>query len=100
MPSMIADQLISVQPMTGPTGNIYVIKNRFSPTPRITLLNDNNKIGLEFFVSNEEFSEMVMYCTETFEGSVLVDGPSWDNSPRLWFKTEADRELFLLRWSE
>lgn len=97
-PSMIADQLVSVQPMTVQTGKLFVMKNRYyysSATIRLEVIAESkfDKFGVRVNVSTDEFTSIVQYCTDVLSFSCSIEGSVF------WFSSESDRELFLLRWS-
>jgi hypothetical protein len=98
IPSMLADQIISVQPMTAPASQVYVIKNRWA-FKRFEVLHspDDELLGQYAIVINVpmgELAEILHYCKDTF-----VDNFTVENN-KIWFNSEADRTLFLLRWEE
>jgi hypothetical protein len=98
VPSMIADQIISVQPMTGNAGQVFVMKNRWS-FKRFEVVHDAGdellgQYAVIINVSMSELPEILQYCKDTF-----VDNFTVENN-KIWFNSEADRTLFLLRWEE
>ena len=40
---MIANQIIGVQPMTGPTGQIHTLRTRYAPRPKFTVLSERKR---------------------------------------------------------
>lgn len=98
VPSMLADQIISVQPITGNAGQVYVMKNRWS-FKRIEVVHspENALLGQFAIIINVpigELPEVLQYCKDTFVNNFTVE------NNKIWFNSEADRTLFLLRWEE
>ena len=43
IPNMIANQIIGVQPMTGPTGQIHTMRTSYAPRPKFTVLSERKR---------------------------------------------------------
>lgn len=98
VPSMLADQIVGIQPMTGNAGQVYVMKNRWS-FKRIEVVHnaEDELLGQYAIVINVpmgELPEVLQYCKETFGENFTAE------YNKIWFNSEADRTLFLLRWEE
>ena len=48
-PTMIANQIVGVQPMTGPTGQIHTLRTSYAPRPKFTVLSQRNRFTLNKF---------------------------------------------------
>ena len=49
IPTMIANQIIGVQPMTGSTGQIHTMRTSYAPRPKFTILSQRNRFNLLTF---------------------------------------------------
>ena len=103
-PDMLADQLISVQPMTAAGGVSNVVKGRQTA--------DKNHWHAEYdrfneypysvtdtlrhpWTATDKDQEMDTWCATSFNGG------SWHRTGQTYrFKNEEDRTLFILRWAE
>jgi len=48
-PTMIANQIVGVQPMTGPTGQIHTLRTSYAPRPKFTMLSERKRYTLNTF---------------------------------------------------
>ena len=48
-PTMIANQIMGVQPMTAPTGQIHTMRVRYNQKPKFTILSQRNRFTLLTF---------------------------------------------------
>lgn len=103
VPSMIANSIIGVQPMTGPAGHIFTIKNRLGQGKIVVLKNEDSTYagrtdyGVQinsWAILSNDLMDMVQWSIDTFGQCVTY------SENEIWFAREADRTLFLLRWSE
>lgn len=111
MPQTIASQIVGVQPMTFPSGTIFGTRSSIWDTIVTTFIEqveidgDNIdyyavKVPYGYFSKhNVENDDIHNWCTETF--SKEIDENRWymRGSTVYLFKTEEDRNWFLLRWS-
>jgi len=87
VPMMIANQIIGVQPMTGPTGQIHTMRTSYATRPKFTLLSQRNRFILNTFdatwytVSGE--IEVRNWIIETFP----------DDENTLWQENQ-DQDVF------
>jgi hypothetical protein len=49
VPRMIANQILGVQPMTAPTGQIHTLRVRYNQRPKFTILSQRNRFTLLTF---------------------------------------------------
>jgi hypothetical protein len=42
-PTMIANQIVGVQPMTAPTGQIHTLRTSYAPRPKFTVLSERKR---------------------------------------------------------
>lgn len=113
MPSIIAQYLIGVQPMSGPAGDIFTMRGNYNCAGRVVLCKEHfnhflrvynrrkhhhpdyltnlgyTKIRLGFY-RTVDASE---WCRETFRPGTYVR-----SSLDFWFAYERDATLFTLRW--
>jgi hypothetical protein len=110
MPQMIASQLTGVQPMTGPSGMVYNMGSIFDTilTTRIEQVAVNGeeidyyaiKIPYGYFDKHDVSADDIhQWCIDTY--STDIDDSRWyvRGSMTYLFRTEEDRNWFLLRWS-
>lgn len=85
MPSLIAQRIVGVQPMTNNLG----IFNQFFEKKF------NKKYWpYQYYVNVDVFSEVERWCWDRFKGRY------WNNYGRMFvFKREKDYTMFLLRWA-
>lgn len=119
MPSIIAQDLIGVQPMTGPTVDIfntrYNIDRNFNWAGRVILHKEHFNHFLRVYnrrkhhhpdyLTNLGYTKIRLaysktiaasqWCRETFKRGTYVR-----SSSDFWFAYERDATLFRLRWSE
>jgi hypothetical protein len=119
MPSIIAQDLIGVQPMTGPTVDIfstkYNIKQDFNWAGRVVLHKEHFNHFLRVYnrrkhhhpdyLTNLGYKKIRLaysktiaadqWCRTTFKRGTYVR-----SSADFWFAYERDAMLFTLRWSE
>ena len=48
-PTMIANQIVGVQPMTGSVGQIHTMRTSYAPRPKFTILSQRNRFTLLTF---------------------------------------------------
>lgn len=110
-PSLIAAELVGVQPMTGPTASIFSMKSRFFEAIIV------NKVGEWDSILGTEFGYYVVTNIDSMrdEHPKLLEAISWcdttlkdryncvidqDDLYRFYFKKEQDRTLFLLAFGQ
>ena len=120
---MIASQIVNVQPMTGPVGQIFSFKTRYDWLttlnklhPRITMtkahyrmflrLNDRKKSQTEFdldkanypyvwFFKYNDQKEYEEWCNFQFGAHGYIKGFG-----RFWFENARDLAAFKMRWDD
>ena len=110
MPQMIASQIVGVQPMTGPSGMIFGGKsiNDTTITTHIDQVEVNGetvdyyavKIPYGYYDKHKvSHPDIYQWCIDTYSND--IDDGRWylRGSKNFLFKTEEDRNWFLLRWS-
>ena len=88
MPSVIAHQILSVQPMSAPTGTVFTIKNNW-------MFREYNKKYWphQFIVENNKRTEVEQWCWSQFNGW------RWHSSRgKFVFKKSYDAAMFRLKW--
>ena len=92
VPDLIASELASVQPMTaGPTGKLQTREEPHNMYPYIAQRHQSMwDLGFE----GKDLVAMKEWCTEAFSSN------SWHyNQGNFYFRNEADRTMFMMRWS-
>ena len=116
MPSIIASQLVGVQPMTGPTGSIFAMRSRLYKPPRIKMTNMHYKVFLRLnnrkksqteddFIKAKYHKLRLRYdllalmpdCLEWCDFQFGKCGYIQD-AGTFWFENENDVTAFKLRW--
>jgi hypothetical protein len=103
-PALFAQDLISVQPMTGPIGNIFTLKPTYS-RPKIQIYCGSAEAELDWSDSNDSVNhtDMSEWCEQQF-GPHPKNPDTWSRWYQFgWgqfrFRDERDYMLFLLRWA-
>lgn len=119
MPSIIANDLIGVQPMIGPVGSIFTLSNWYKNVRRIPLtvyhykvfLRLNNRKKTQTFKDFEQTKyphfELKRYPMQLFDTTEPI--LDWcvaqfgefgfvKCGPDIWFKDEYDFLMFKMRW--
>lgn len=110
-PSLIASEIVGVQPMTGPAGQIFSMRHGFGEKrPFIVSIGEwDNIIGTEFgyYVvtsisslneNNDKLIEAECWCIDHCEDEYLV--VSSDGFYKFYFKKEKHRTMFIMRFGE
>lgn len=115
MPSIIAQDLIGVQPMTGPAVDIFTMRGNYNWAGRVVLYKEHFNHFLRVYnrrkhhhpdyLTNLGYTKIRLaysktidaarWCRETFKRGTYVR-----SSSDFWFAYERDAMLFTLRWSE
>ena len=103
-PQMIAHQILSVQPMTGPVGEIFSLRAMYTD-PNIEKFHKKYKFSrAKWYYCAYKFTdgqECHQWCTEHF-GPLSHGGDAWMRwklvSNQFRFLNEDDAILFKLRW--
>ena len=117
MPSFMAQQIIGVQPMTGPVGQIFKLRKNFATIPRIKMtvyhyqvflrLNNRKKSQTaedfkkanyysqeeNWYISSSELSDRMAWCDDQFGRYGYVY-----DCEIIWFENENDLIAYKLRW--
>lgn len=107
MPSLIASDIVGVQPMTGPSGSIFSMNSRYFTAILIDKIGEwDSIIGTEFcyyVITNidsmrdehPKLLEAITWCESALKDRYhcVIDQ---DDFHRFYFKKEQDRTLFLL----
>ena len=113
MPGLLAQQIIGVQPMTGLSGLVYGMQSGTSIfdtvlTTRIERVDMYGQMVDYFAIKvpygyfskhNVESDEIREWCVETFGKEFVEERWYMRGASTYLFKTEEDRNWFLLRWS-
>jgi hypothetical protein len=86
MPTVIANELVGVQPMTGPVASLKIG------------VDDRNNVRLRYWVERVTWNqnENKEWCIETYGD----DPERWYcRGSCFYFRDERDRTMFILRWS-
>lgn len=114
MPNIIANDLIGVQPMTGPTVDIFNMRSNYNWIGCVVLCKDHFNHFLRVYNRRKHhhpdyltnlgykkarvgFSDAVaaaQWCRKTFKTGTYVR-----SSADFWFAYERDYTLFVLKWS-
>lgn len=103
MPSLIAQQIIGVQPMTGPTGSIFTMRYA---DPNIDKFHKKYKFSrAKWYIAEfdeKDYSEVDKWCTAQF-GPHPKRPDAWSRwihkyESSIHFRDEKDYVLFVLRW--
>ena len=106
MPNLIAQSILGVQPMTGPTGSIFGLRPRYSYMPSCPMFGVVLRHHVDLSAGGSDYDEIVAWADEHLwqsHQSVYAYGPHEDDESWLWrwsFKTVEDAVLFKLRWYE
>ena len=105
-PSIIANQILGVQPMNGAVGGVFALRANYSPQSKykfsrakwyVAEINDNSLWRL-----SKEYNDMIEWCTEQFgPHPKYKDAWSrwWVGHGDIRFRDEKDYVLFVLKWS-
>lgn len=99
LPTLLANDIIGVQPMAGPTGQIFSMRQSSWETNIRHIYEETTNGRTVYIVSCAHYmvDEMFDWCFQTF-------GPlygRWLQYGLLFnFSNEADRTWFIMRWSE
>jgi hypothetical protein len=116
MPLLMAQQIVGVQPMTGPLTQIFNLRKLFAIMPRIKMtvyhyqvflrLNNRKKSQTEedfakanyysqekFWLPKSEHSERLAWCDDQFGRYGYIQ-----TEFRIWFENENDLIAYKLRW--
>ncbi len=106
-PSLVAQDILNVQPMTAPLSVTTTGSGRYSEVDKWFWVKPKRDF---FFVfrpgqyTKDISADMVEWCTQTFGEQHLPlgadDGREWMNQEsKFYFRTEEQRTMFMLRWS-
>lgn len=109
-PGLIAQQIVGVQPMSNPTGMTYSMNSIFDTIIKTCMEEvEIEGVMVEYYAvkipygyfpkHNVEIHEIYEWCNKTFGDELLTDRWNMRNTKTFLFKTEEDRNWFLLRWS-
>lgn len=109
MPSILAQEIVGVQPMTSSTGSIFDLSGR-NRKDKLTIGEDftydqpywaEPDLGGDWEYRHERYQEIHEWTSNTFGRHTLAwNNPRWSASNRrYWFKNEKDRTMFVLKWS-
>lgn len=114
MPSIIANDILGVQPMSGPVGDIFTMRGNYNWPGRVVLYKEHFNHFLRVYnrrkhhhpdyLTNLGYTRIRLgyssaipasrWCRETFKCGSYVR-----SSADFWFAYERDATLFTLRWS-
>jgi hypothetical protein len=105
MPSMVAMDIVGVQPLASPTGQIFSMRQRSWETNIRHIYEETNNGRTEYIVScaHYKITEMFDWCFERFGPlyGLNIETTRWLQYGLLFsFSNEADRAWFILRWTD
>lgn len=96
MPTMLAEQIVSVQPMTGSTGQIFTMKGGIGFTP-FTIVESSTPGWVALTVSNDVYAWLKEFSADQWRNADDKHLNSWSNAVIV---TEELFTLLALKWSE
>jgi hypothetical protein len=98
-PTMLANQIMGVQPMTGSVGEIFTMRASFNPQSKYKF---SRAKWYEADHRFEDYEEVMAWCTEHF-GPRPRRPDAWTrwcdiHIDRIRFRDEKDYNWFVLRW--
>jgi hypothetical protein len=105
-PTILAQQIIGVQPMTGPVGEIFTLRTKYMPKPKYNFSRAKWYEADRALSSDWSFlkynREQYQWCVEQF-GPTPEEPDAWCRwyviGSRYRFRDEQDYIMFTLRWS-
>jgi hypothetical protein len=96
MPSLIAQQIVGVQPMVGAGGSIFNMKSTYDGIKSLAQYLNKNYWPHQYTIRGmTNINEVERWCYDN------VKGRNWRSLYGVFaFKHEADYAMFLLRWSQ
>jgi hypothetical protein len=98
-PTLLANSILGVQPMTGPVGEIFTMKANYAP------LKYKFSRAKWYYADHryEDYDAIIAWCTEQF-GPRPKRPDAWtrwvdEHIDRIKFRDEKDYAWFVLRWS-
>lgn len=110
MPSLIASDIVGVQPMTGPISSIWTLRHNFSKTPLIESIGEwESIIGTQFgyyvntsvynsTINDDTMLPIIEWCDNVLSDRYICTASYNSNKYTFYFEHEKERTMFLLKW--
>jgi hypothetical protein len=99
-PTLLANSILGVQPITGPVGEIFTVKSKIVSVPKYKF---SRAKWYEADHGYDDYDAIIAWCTEHF-GPRPKRPDAWTrwydiHIDRIRFRDEKDYAWFVLRWS-
>ena len=87
IPTMIANQIVGVQPMTGSVGQIHTLRTRYAPRPKFTVLSERKR----WTITTSVATWYTISCDIEVRNWIMETFPDDENT--LW-QEDQDQDVF------
>lgn len=100
-PTLVASQIMGVQPMTGDVGSIFTMQATYTPKPKYKFSRAKWYVAEYDWV---HYGEVIAWCAEQF-GPHPRQHDAWSRwwdryEGKVFFRDQEDYMMFKLRWGE